>query len=63
MAKKPEGKKKALLLVDCHAGKCAQVVELNASEIAALVAFLLSAPAAAITGQDIAICGGSSLAR
>jgi len=30
-------------------------------EIAALVAFLLSAPAAAITGQDIAICGGSSL--
>lgn len=33
------------------------------TEIAALVAFLLSAPAAAITGQDIAICGGSSLAR
>ncbi len=33
------------------------------AEIAALVAFLLSAPAAAITGQDIAICGGSSLAR
>ena len=31
------------------------------AEIAALVAFLLSAPAAAITGQDIAICGGSSL--
>ena len=33
------------------------------TEIAALVAFLLSAPAAAITGQDIAICGGSSLHR
>ena len=33
------------------------------TEIASLVAFLLSAPAAAITGQDIAICGGSSLAR
>lgn len=34
------------------------------AEIAALVAFLLSDPAAAaITGQDIAICGGSSLAR
>ncbi len=33
------------------------------TEIAALVGFLLSAPAAAITGQDIAICGGSSLAR
>ena len=32
-------------------------------EIAALVAFLLSAEAAAITGQDIAICGGSSLPR
>ncbi|MBO9650904.1 MAG: SDR family oxidoreductase [Variovorax sp.] len=33
------------------------------SEIAALVAFLLSPSAAAITGQDIAICGGSSLSR
>jgi len=33
------------------------------AEIAALVGFLLSTPAAAITGQDIAICGGSSLAR
>lgn len=32
-------------------------------EIAALVAFLLSADAAAITGQDIAICGGASLPR
>jgi 3-oxoacyl-[acyl-carrier protein] reductase len=31
-------------------------------EIAALVAFLLSADAAAITGQDIQICGGASLA-
>ena len=30
-------------------------------EVAALVAFLLSSDAAAITGQDIAICGGSSL--
>ena len=30
-------------------------------EIAALVRFLLSAQAAAITGQDIAICGGASL--
>jgi len=27
------------------------------------VGFLLSESAAAITGQDIAICGGSSLAR
>jgi NAD(P)-dependent dehydrogenase (short-subunit alcohol dehydrogenase family) len=31
------------------------------AEIAALVAFLLSPEAAAITGQDIAICGGASL--
>jgi 3-oxoacyl-[acyl-carrier protein] reductase len=31
------------------------------AEIAALAAFLLSPAAAAITGQDIAICGGSSL--
>jgi len=32
-------------------------------EIAALVAYLLSPAAAAITGQDIQICGGSSLAQ
>lgn len=32
-------------------------------EIAALVGFLLSPAAAAITGQEIVICGGSSLAR
>ena len=32
-------------------------------EIAALVAYLLSPSAAAITGQDIQICGGASLAR
>lgn len=32
-------------------------------EIATLVGFLLSPAAAAITGQDIAICGGSSLPR
>jgi len=30
-------------------------------EVAALVAFLLSGEAAAITGQEIAICGGASL--
>ncbi|WP_295856233.1 SDR family oxidoreductase [uncultured Xylophilus sp.] len=33
------------------------------SEIAALVLFLLSPAAAAITGQDLRICGGASLAR
>jgi 3-oxoacyl-[acyl-carrier protein] reductase len=32
-------------------------------EVAALAAFLLSADAAAITGQDVAICGGATLAR
>ncbi len=32
-------------------------------EVAALVSFLLSSQAAAITGQDIQICGGSSLNR
>lgn len=32
-------------------------------EIAALVGYLLSGQASAITGQDIAICGGASLAK
>jgi 3-oxoacyl-[acyl-carrier protein] reductase len=30
-------------------------------EVAALVAFVLSEEAAAITGQQLVICGGSSL--
>lgn len=36
---------------------------IRADEVAALVAFVLSDAAAAVTGQDIAICGGSSLPR
>lgn len=34
---------------------------IRADEVAALVAYLLSTDAAAITGQEIAICGGASL--
>ena len=33
------------------------------TEIASLVAYLLSPPAAAITGQEIVVCGGASLPR
>lgn len=36
---------------------------IQADEVAALVEYLLSQPAAAITGQDIAICGGASVQR
>ncbi len=34
---------------------------IEAREVAALVAYLLAPDAAAITGQDVAICGGASL--
>ena len=36
---------------------------IEAREVAALVAYLLGPDAAAITGQDIAICGGATLQR
>jgi hypothetical protein len=36
--KKNEGTRKVFLLVDCRAGKCGQVVELDSAEVEALVA-------------------------
>jgi NAD(P)-dependent dehydrogenase (short-subunit alcohol dehydrogenase family) len=36
---------------------------IQADEVAALVAYLLGPDAAAITGQDIAVCGGASVQR
>jgi 3-oxoacyl-[acyl-carrier protein] reductase len=36
---------------------------IRADEVAALVAYLLSDAAAAITGQELLICGGASLPR
>ncbi|UUZ68557.1 SDR family oxidoreductase [Polaromonas sp. P2-4] len=36
---------------------------IDPAEVAALVSFLLSSQAAAITGQDLQICGGASLPR
>lgn len=41
MAKKkdaPEGRRKVFLLVDCWAGKCGAVVELESAEVESLVA-------------------------
>ncbi|WP_431121505.1 SDR family NAD(P)-dependent oxidoreductase [Variovorax paradoxus] len=63
----PGATQTAMLLDPARAGSAPRLPPIGRliepAEIAALVAFLLSAPAAAITGQDIAICGGASLHR
>lgn len=57
----------AMLSDPARAGSAPQLPPIgryiNPAEVAALVAFLLSPQAAAITGQDLQICGGASLPR
>ena len=49
---------------DCQAPSVPPLGRLiRPEEIAAMVAYLLSPDAAAITGQDLQICGGASLPR
>lgn len=61
----PAATQTALLADPARAGSAPRLPPLGRliqpQEIATLVAFLLSPAAAAITGQDIAICGGASL--
>jgi len=62
----PAATETAMLLDPARAGTPPKLTPLGRlirpQEIAALASFLLSADAAAITGQDIQVCGGASLA-
>lgn len=63
----PAATQTAMLSDPARAGSAPQLPPIGRyiapAEVAALVAFLLSDQAAAITGQDIQICGGASLSR
>lgn len=63
----PAATQTAMLSDPARAGSAPQLPPIgrfiDPAEVAALVGFILSDQAAAITGQDLQICGGSSLAR
>lgn len=63
----PAATQTAMLSDPARAGSAPQLPPIgryiDPAEVAALVAFLLSNQAAAITGQDLQICGGASLPR
>lgn len=63
----PAATQTAMLSDPARAGSAPQMPPIgrfiDPAEVAALVGFILSDQAAAITGQDLQICGGSSLAR
>lgn len=63
----PAATQTAMLSDPARAGSVPQLPPIgryiDPAEVAALVSFLLSSQAAAITGQDLQICGGASLPR
>jgi 3-oxoacyl-[acyl-carrier protein] reductase len=63
----PAATQTAMLSDPARAGSAPQLPPIgrfiDPAEVAALVGFLLSDQAAAITGQDLQICGGASLSR
>ena len=63
----PAATQTAMLSDPARAGSAPQLPPIgryiDPAEVAALVAFLLSSQAGAITGQDLQICGGASLPR
>ena len=63
----PAATQTAMLSDPARAGSAPQLPPIGRyiepAEVAALVSFLLSSHAAAITGQDLQICGGASLPR